>query len=396
MQAPGPVTGADIPGISSAFRYEVAGELQDEYSFTITTGYCDPTSVPPVVMDSDMLFEIGSITKSFTAAAVLKYLETSFTTKVASPTTLDTTIQQAVPYIASDRIPGVATIEQLLNLTAGIADLNLGPIPSLQGYHGAAANDSSPQRNSDEVGPQPYSSTKHFWLQNQVYAGLALPKPLGAWNYSSTAYVVLGQYLQFACNNVNIKAAYRHQIWDPLHFEHTYLGGFEPVPQSELAIGWSQDGYPSTGASRVAFFTGYWSAGAIISRIDEVARFAQAFWNPDITILTPYFYKKMLNFVSFPNEYETLGISVPGVSWNGYGLGTKRVIVDLGWNKKVQLIGHDGSSGSCASTAYYLADRKASFAFTFNRALFRETGHTLCNLQKEITRTLMAYDKPNG
>ncbi|HEX4804761.1 MAG TPA: serine hydrolase domain-containing protein, partial [Conexibacter sp.] len=155
---------------------------------------------------TDMTFRIASVTKTFTATAVLLLVDDG-------RVRLDAPVSRYVGRLA-DALPNGrrATVRSLLNMTSGFAD-----------YGGR--------------GDGPFATSvlapDRVWTPAQVVrlaAGLA-PNPPGAFAYSNTNYAILGE-LVARVSGMSYGAFVRRRILRPLGLAHTTI----PSPTSTAPV----------------------------------------------------------------------------------------------------------------------------------------------------------------
>ena len=388
MNKPGePFTDNKIPGASASIRYLKRNEPGDGVHFNLVNGYSNPhvqsSDCPtcPIPLQEDMIFEIGSSTKALTAACILLYMQEGVELN-GGALTLDSVLYQYLPAITNDRINGSATTRQIMNMTAGIPEFQLGT-------HGDAP---STQPIVETGSPKAPTSPARFWTQENVYAVVGYPTtvPGQKWSYCNTNYVILGQYLQGLNNYVNIAGVYNAKLFDPYGLDNIYMAAFEPIPANETwAIGWTGSGDNSLETSRTAFYSAYWSAGAMIGRAEDLAHFALLMWSPDQSIIKKPLYDEMMKMVPFQNAYAP----VDGIQWNGYGLGTMRVTVESPQYGTVELFGHNGQTGGYLTASFYLHKREVAFSVIFNGG-GSLSNKTMVELERDFTYALLKYARP--
>ena len=195
---------ADVLG--SIVSYTVPGRD----TVTATHGFVDIEQTVP--MDAGRLFQIGSQTKMFTAAALL-LLQRDGQLK------LDDLVSKYVSGVAR---PADLTIRQLLTHTGGIGD-------SITFFDPPAG-----RRPDFDV-----SFENHLFLGKVAGEEFA---PGSDWNYNNLGFVVLGQVIESASGQ-SLDAYTRKNVLEPLHMSETFLGNLESYPESRMARGYfSQDG----------------------------------------------------------------------------------------------------------------------------------------------------------
>ena len=200
-------------------------------------GTTDAGSGPAIT--ADMVFPIGSVTKSFTAATVLRLVEQG---KLA----LTDPVGTYVPELRDDP----TTLEQLLHQTAGFEDFarrqNLG------------------KTNAELV--TTIATTPHAFA------------PGTRWEYSNTNYFLLGRAIESATGG-SYAHAIAQQVIEPLGLTHTAFctDAVEPRPTMEF-LGHAKRGF---------WFDPrfYDAAGALCSNTADLARYAKTMFTG--TLLAP-------------------------------------------------------------------------------------------------------------
>ncbi|WP_433677686.1 serine hydrolase domain-containing protein [Nocardia sp. CA-119907] len=166
---------AGIPGVFAEVRS--AGQV-----WSGASGVADVASGHPV--SADMWHRAGSITKTFTAAAVLLQVE-------QGRISLDTSIGQFLPHLVPGERGNKITVRMLLNHTSGLAEYfprafpSLGSFPALLGM--------SPESIDDNRFRQFHASE----LIEMGVSAAPVGEPGGTPGvYSNTNYLLLGQLLQ--------------------------------------------------------------------------------------------------------------------------------------------------------------------------------------------------------
>ncbi len=246
-----------------------------------------------------MRFSMGSVTKTFTAALIMRLSEEG---KLG----LDDPIGKWLPPYPN--VPNTVTIRQLLSHTSGI-----------------------------------YNYTEHpnFWPMvsrtNKVYAptdalALVLAPNFAAgesWAYSNTGYTLLGLIAE-AVTHRSFAAEVRHRFLEPLGIEGIYLQGNETA-SVERVHGWSRDfsGSLEDINSRSTWPVVYpvaWSAGAMAATARDLAIWTRALYGG--SVVTPETMKQM-------TEWHAVSSASYGL---GYGLGTMRLA-----SPKGDFWGHTGT-----------------------------------------------------
>lgn len=250
-------------------------------------------------LTTDDRFQIGSNTKQFVAAALLKLQEQGLIS-------LEKSVVEYLPQY-KNRIPAEITIRDILNHTSGITN---------------------------------YTAHKEFWesidpekiltLDDLIEFTLQYPldfEPRSKWNYSNSGYIIAGKIIEEVTG----------ESWDKF-IENTFL-----VPLNMKNTGYAErfetvsNVYPhykdSTG--KIVLYEGFnlsWalSAGAMFSTVDDLFKWSEIYSNS--TLLT---------------DASRADMQKPFK--DNYGLGL--MIMPFG---KDVLVGHDGKTPGFTSSLFYL------------------------------------------
>lgn len=205
-------------------------------------------------------FEIGSMTKSFTALAVMQLVE-------QGKLDLNAPIQRYIPWFrlvdstASARI----TVAELLHHTSGIPDGTSVEFASLT---------------------QPDMTIAQYV---RALNTVALDRPVGrSFEYSNTNYVILGLLVQMVSGQSYVAYVQQH-ILDPLNMHNTYLSYGQAMQRgASLGYNWLFGAVASVnpgGQTGVAFQTtasvpqSQVSAGGVVSSAEDMSHFLTAMMN---------------------------------------------------------------------------------------------------------------------
>jgi D-alanyl-D-alanine carboxypeptidase len=190
-----------------------------------------------------MVFRIGSVTKQFTAAAILQLVEQG---KIS----LDDDVTKYLPDFPTHGHP--ITIERLLSHTSGIAN------------------------NTDQPGWM--SSIRTDQTPAQLIASFKdLPPdfaPGEKWSYTNSAYLLLGAIIEKVSGEPYAAYIQKH-LFDPLGLKET--GYDDPdaiIPGRVVGYGYTGKGYVN---NQYLSMTQPYSAGALLSTVDDLRRWSEAF-----------------------------------------------------------------------------------------------------------------------
>ena len=315
-----------IPGV------EATVILADGRTWTGVSG--DAVVATKTKVTPETPFAIASLTKTFTAALILRLAE-------EGRLTIDDSLSRWLPdYPNATHI----TLRMLLSHTSGLADFFQNP------KFDAALN----------------RAKLRVWTPDEVLPFVGKPAfaPGKGWGYSNTNYVLLGLVAERA-GGAPWAEQVRSDFFVPLGLTSTYVQGVgtpavPPAHANQMFIGFAgrilprdlSDGStitPFTSVTSAAF-----SAGSIASTTGDLARWARALYGGDV--LAPASLAQMLTFDPEITHYAALA----------YGLGVSRVKID----GRFIAFGHTGALAGTRAAMRWLPKQRVSVAVTFNRDLF--------------------------
>ncbi|UKP00018.1 serine hydrolase [Nostoc sp. UHCC 0870] len=206
-------------------------------------------------LESDDRFQIGSVTKTFTATTILKLVE-------AGKLTLEDTLTDWLSQEVTANIPDSdkITIRQLLNHSSGIAE-----------YNGILLQQAVTNPNIFLRNWQPEEIINLINNVEQFFA------PGESWQYSNTNYILAGMVIEAATGN-NIAAEMRSQIFEPLQLENTFFAEEEEIPGGYVKgyLDFNFDGILDDVSIANPSWT--WTSGAIVSNTQDLTQFARALY----------------------------------------------------------------------------------------------------------------------
>jgi CubicO group peptidase (beta-lactamase class C family) len=291
-------------------------------------------------MQPDDIFGVASFTKTFTAATVLKTVE-------SGKLSLDDTLGQWLPEIA-ERIPDGEniTIRQLLNGTSGIYDFI-----------------EDPKYLQDFISDFQAGSTKDWKPEDIVAYIYDKPRFEGSrstdrWNYPNTGNVLAGMIVEKATGK-DFSDVLQEEILAPLGLENTFYGkeGLESIDRDRLASGYQDlftaDGQVGQDGIRDNLTNynvdAFQAAGAMYSNKQDIVSFFQALSNEEL--LQPESFEEMLNFVEVSPGFE-------------YGLGILSQETTFG-----NSIGFGGDSEAYSTKVYDFTDLDTTLVTGVNTQL---------------------------
>jgi CubicO group peptidase (beta-lactamase class C family) len=273
-------------------------------------------------------FFIGSLTKSFTALAVMQLVE-------AGKVELDAPVQRYLPWfrVADSQASAQITVRHLLNQTSGL--------PELPGEQTPADFDDNPDATE---------------RQARALSKLKLTRPVGSkCEYSNLNYNLLGLIIETASGESYADYIQSH-IFNPLGMSHSYTSR-AVAKQNGLAMGhryWF--GVPMA-VPNLPIPRGSLPSGQLISSSEDMAHYLIAHLNEgrygDVQILSGAGIRELHHGVA---EYVKWGVSV-GL----YGMGW--FVTDIGQTKTLS---HSGNVPDFSAFMALLPEQKKGVVLLVN------------------------------
>ncbi len=244
-----------------------------------------------VALEPDMVFRIGSMTKQFTAVAVLMLVE-------HGRLGLSDPITRFLPdYPTRGR---TITVEHLLTHTSGVPSFT-----GLPAWRPLARQDMTPGELIHVFKDEPLEF-----------------EPGTRWKYSNSGYVLLGAIIE-KVSGLTYEAFLQSNVFDPLGLKHTYYGSTSRViPRRVPGYGAGPDG-TFVNAEYISMTQPY-AAGGLLSNVDDLASWNQA-------LLGGRLVKRETL------ERAWMAHELPDGSSTGYGYGWS-----IGQREGRQVVHHDG------------------------------------------------------
>ena len=291
------------------------------------SGMSDLKTAQPI--QPDMLFDVASVGKTFTAALVLQLAE-------EGKLSLDDSLHKWLPDFPN--INKNATIRQLLNHTSGISH-----IAANRQYWSAV-----------------FADPDSLWAPEDVLRFVPEPRfPPGAgWHYSSTNYILLGMIVEKAtASTLNVQL--RNRFLVPLKLNNT-LPATDSAARASRVFAHGHFDLNGDGAledmgpqSRNSLFTSAWAAGPVASTAGDLTRWAECLYGNHV--LQKESLDRMVDFHR-PTPGEPL--------LSGYGLGTAELRGDFFGGERVW--GHLGWQPGYMTAMLYFPNHSVSMAVLIN------------------------------
>jgi len=227
----------DVPGAALLVLKDGKPLLRKGY------GLADLEQHAKVTPDTD--FRLASVSKQFTAAAILLLAEDG-------KLTLDDSIRHWLPSLpaSTDKV----TLRQLLSHTGGLID-----------YEDLIPPEQTTQLDDQDVLRMLSATSRSYFA------------PGSAYRYSNTGYVLLGLVVEKASGKT-LQDFLAQRIFKPLHMDHTllYVHDDKQVPNRAYGYSWAKGRWLRTDQSLTSATRG---DGGIYSNIDDLAKWDAALYD---------------------------------------------------------------------------------------------------------------------
>ncbi|MBA8823542.1 D-alanyl-D-alanine carboxypeptidase [Saccharopolyspora lacisalsi] len=323
---------AGMPGIQAAVRH-------GDESWTGAAGVADIRTERP--LRAGYHHRVGSITKSFTATAVLQQVG-------RGRIELDAPIGKYLPALVGGERGQRITVRMLLNHTSGIADHVNGTFESWS--QGSLASLEA-------------NRFRNWRPERLVEIGLSLP-PTGApgekWSYSNTNYVIAGQLLE-KITGKPARFVISRDVIRPLGLRDTYFPGPTPFVLGPHSKAYEALYHLPERRGEYSVFNMSWAstAGALISTPQDLNTFYRALLGGEL--LEPEQLAEMK---------RTVPVMQNGTRIGGYGLGLRRF--DLG--RCGTFWGHDGAVFGMGTLSLHDEDGSEQLSYGMNLTKYQHLG----------------------
>jgi D-alanyl-D-alanine carboxypeptidase len=239
-----------------------------------------------VPIDTDMVFSIGSITKTFIAAEIFKLIETGVLT-------LDDTLGSLLPPM--NFVRGDIKIRNLLGHRSGLAE-----------YLGIDWQNSM------------FADPYRIWSGEEAldsFLTAATGVPGGPYNYRNTNYVLLGMVIE-SLEGDSLHHVLRNNFFTSLNMNDTYMYVHEQLP-NPIPHMWNAPNFDPNQATdswsipRISASSSTSAAGGLYATAADLAWWGYNLYSGNV--ISPASLSDMLSFVTVSSSY-----------YNGYGLGCMR------------------------------------------------------------------------
>ena len=317
---------AKIPGLSIAIVE--SGEIVYARGF----GFSDIAS--GVNATPRTLYGIGSVTKSFTALAIMQLLE-------QGKLRLDDAVEKYVP-LKLRPFGAPVTIHHLLTHSSGVPDLGYADafLSGVLGYD----NSWFPVASAEDV--MAFMKDANEW---------AVAKPGERFFYLNEGYVLLG-YIISKLSGLSYEEYVRLRILEPLRMTRTFFSKVDVEKDNDKATPYIVDKEGKHNPSRFPY--GISSDGGLISNVLDLSNYLKMCLNKGEFEGKPLLNQKNFDLLVEPHAPVPDGIF--GKLAYGYGWGITPNFCEL------KLVSHGGSVGVYTSYVAYLPDRKLGVSVLAN------------------------------
>ncbi|OYQ31967.1 hypothetical protein CHU92_15095 [Flavobacterium cyanobacteriorum] len=269
----------------------------------VTSTYSIGFAGDSILMTPEKIFNIGSLTKTFTAVLIMQEVE-------KGNLKLSDTIGTFFPIHKNKNVDGTITIEQLLRHESGLAEVVIDTL-----INNAVRN--------------PFNEYNNINLFYKIPA----PKnrPGEKYGYCNTNYILLGYILEIG-NDRPYQDLLQERIFNPANMKNSY------AYYSKSLVNTAHPMFRGKDLNEEVYFYYYknyaFSAGGISSTLYDLESFFNNLFNKNT------FLKK-----------ETLNMMM--VTNSEYGLGIEKYDLKLNSNKRAILYGHSGDNFSYKIRNFY-------------------------------------------
>jgi len=308
---------------SGARGVSAAVIFPDREIWTGVSGFSHDT----VLMEPDMLFAIGSITKNVVAANILKLAE-------EGALSLDDPLSEWLPAYA--HVDSAITIRQLLNHTSGIYMF----------------------WENQKIWDDLKEDRTKVWTPAEILSYIQEPyfAPGEGWRYSNTNYLLLAMIIESASGS-KLSSEFEKHFWQPLDIKNAYLSLEEDIPDHQAHVhgdNFNDDGsdIDLTFLPRASHESITYGSSGLFMSAEDLARWCHALFEGEV--LQAQSMDEMLQLVDIGS----------GPKKRGYGLGVELFVKRLASGERA--IGHSGANIGTTTYMVYLPEHHVSVAVMIN------------------------------
>jgi len=280
-----------------------------------------------VSMKPDMLFGVGSITKNFVAALILKLVEN----KILA---LDDPLSKWLP--SYQHVDGMITIRQLMNHTSGLYMF----------------------WDNEEIWDELKQDRAKVWKPEEVLRYIRKPyfSAGEGWHYSNTNYLLLAMIIEKA-TGTKLSTMFREYFWQDLDIENAYLSIEDTIPDNQAHVygdnfQFGEKEADVTFLPRASHESIIYGSGGLFMTAEDLARWCHSLFEGKV--LQQQSMDEMLQFVEIS----------PVSNMRAYGLGVQ--VYQRDFSNRKEAIGHGGGNIGTAAYMVYLPDYHLSIVVMVN------------------------------
>ncbi|WP_205513035.1 serine hydrolase domain-containing protein [Longitalea arenae] len=201
---------------------------------------------------TDTKYKVASITKAFTSVLILQMYQ-------EGRLDLDKTIITYLPEYkgpAGDKV----TIRQLLNMTSGMRNMDMG-----------LTFESALQRGAPQY-QLPHTSDE---MLAKYSSDSLLNQPGTQWDYNNAEYIILGKIIE-KITGKTYEQTLTEKILQPLQMDNTGLLKLEKIIEKLADTYFYRDDLKMMSNDLPVYFCNWYAAGAMYSTVDDIGKFADA------------------------------------------------------------------------------------------------------------------------
>jgi CubicO group peptidase (beta-lactamase class C family) len=275
----------------------------------------------------DMVFRLGSITKQFTATAIMILAEEN---KIS----LEDKISKFFPEYSGQKYP--ITIEHLLSHTSGIKSFT-----SLENWSALMRTDMSVIELIDLFKEEPLEF-----------------RPGEQCKYSNSGYILLGAIIE-QVSGMSYQEFIQNKIFDLLEMKNSYYGSHKTIIPNRVS-GYRKENSSFINADFISM-TNLFAAGSLLSTVDDLAKWNRALRKGQLIT------KKILQKMVTPVKTSNGQITRYGYGWRLFGLRGQKVIA------------HSGEINGFSTYALYLPHEDVFIAVLSNCRNYRASPSYISN-----------------
>jgi len=269
--------------------------------FLKSYGFSDLEKKTP--LETNAIFPIASVTKTFTAIAIMQLMEKGLLN-------LDDNIEKFLDFNTNGK---TVTIRQLLNHTSGIKDYTESDIP----------------KRLQEIG---YSSDNFLRLLEEKEFDF---KPNDAMDYNNSGYYLLAVIIE-KISGSTYEEYLNKNIFQPLNMQNT-SNGYSPSINSKIVSGYNMNREGNLNSAELGDFQMATGAGSLCSTVEDLLKWQVAFHHSNKLLE-----KQSYNIMTTANKLQN-------GSFTNYGLG-----IEIDQYNGNNIFSHNGViEGYLSDTRYF-------------------------------------------